>query len=147
MDWTNRFTEGAAVLAYDQPYQRNAGTRNSSYVSMMNYHRAVLLLAVGSMANLATLDVAIRQATSTAGASNKAITSKAITQLTQASGDGDDLLAIELRTEELDVENGFDCINVRATVGVSNVVYGWWLLGLSPRFPPVSTTNFAEIVT
>jgi len=123
-----------------------AGTHYSSYVSLANYHRAWLVLNVGDMATLSTLDVQIMQATDTSGTGVKTITGKSITQLTQAGGDGDDLICIELRTEELDVTNGFDCICVRVVASVAAVELGWVLFGCVPRFAAVATTNWAEIV-
>jgi hypothetical protein len=122
------------------------GTHDSAYVSLANYHRAWLVINVGDLGAGASLDIQIRQATDTSGTSVKAITGKAITQLTQASGDGDDLICIELRTEELDVTGGFDCVSVRDTVGGTACEFGWVLFGCVPRFAPTPTTNWAEIV-
>jgi hypothetical protein len=115
-------------------------------VSLANYHRAVLVIDVGDMVATATLDAGIQQATTTGGAGVKAISGKTITQLTQAGGDGNDLVAIELRTEELDVTNGFDCIRFYVTVGTANVEYSAILYGGVTRFSPTATTNWTEVV-
>lgn len=146
MNYTERFSEGHYPLVHEPADSFNAGTVDSAYVSLANYHRAVLLLSVGDMAGTATLDVSIRQAKDSAGTGVKAITGKAITQLTQASGDGNDMFAIELRTEELDVNGGFEHVSVRAVVANAAVEYSYVLLGIEPRFAPVPTTNWEEIV-
>jgi len=145
-EYTQRFTEVYYPLSIQYSDSFGAGTSDSTYVSLANYHRAVLVLNVGDMQATATLACSIRQATSTAGAGAKVITGKSITQLTQASGDGDDLICIELRTEELDVVNGFDCVSVRVVVTNAAVEYGYVLYGAIPRFQPTATTNWVEIV-
>ena len=76
----------------------------------------------------------------------KAITGKAATQLTQAGGDGNELVCIELRTEELDIANGFEHVSVRVTIANANVEYAVVLFGAVPRYLPVATTNWSEIV-
>lgn len=146
MPYTERFTEVHYPLAIQYSDSFGIGTSDSSYVSLANYHRAVLVLNVGDMAATATLACSIRQATTTGGAGVKAITGKSITQLTQAGGDGDDLICIELRTEELDVAGGFDCISVRVVVAAAAVEYGYVLYGIMPRFAPTATTNWVEII-
>jgi hypothetical protein len=145
-DFTEKLSEVLYPLAYEHADSMAVGTHTSSYVSLANYHRAWLVLNVGDMGQASTLDVTIRQATNTSGGSVKAISGKGITQLTQAGGDGDDLVCIELRTEELDVTNGFDCVCVRAVVAGAAVEYGYILYGCVPRFAPTATTNWAERV-
>ena len=60
--------------------------------------------------------------------------------------DGDDLVAIEVRTEELDVTNNFDCIQVRVEIGGAAVELSYILYGIVPRFAPVGVTNWAEVI-
>ncbi len=146
MGYTSRFSEEWYPLVHEPADSFAAGTSTSSYVSLSGYHRAILVLSVGEMQANATLDASIVQATDTSGTGSKAITGKAITQLSQAGGDGDDLVCIELRTEELDVDNGFDCIAVTVTVGTAAVEYSYVLFGGISRTRPVPTTNWTEIV-
>jgi hypothetical protein len=113
---------------------------------MENYHRAWLLLNLGTMGAAATVDADIRQAQDVAGTGAKAIAGKAITQLTQAGGDANSLVCIELQTEELDVDNGFEFIQFRVTIAVADCVYGAELFGTISRYKPVPVTNWAEIV-
>jgi len=143
-NFTEQISEVMYPLVYDNADSHAAAVYTSAYVSLANYHRAWLVLDVGDMVATSTLDVVIRQATTTAGAGVKAITGKAITQLTAAGGDGNDLVCIELRTEELDVTGGFDCVCVRVTVGTAAVEYGYILYGCITRFEPVPTANWTE---
>lgn len=147
MDYTARFSELHYPLAVEHADSQAAGTHLTSYVSLANYHRAVVVLDVGDMQSTATLDCKIRQATDTSGTGVKDVTDKAITQLTQAGGDGNQLLCIELQTEELDVDGGFDCITVSITIANANVEYSVIIYGIEPRYMPTATTNWEEIVT
>lgn len=147
MCYTERFTEVHYPLDADYSDSFAIGTHTSAYVSLMNYHRAVVVVNVGDIAAGGFLDVRVLQATTTAGASAKAITGKATTRLTQVGGDSDDLLAIEIQTEELDVTNNFDCIAAEFTVGSATIEMSYIIYGIVPRFPPTGTTNWTEVVT
>lgn len=144
--YTARFTEQVAFLDKLDPDSYDAAVYDTGFNSLRDYHRAAVVLIVGDMAATATLDMDIEQATTTAGAGIKAITDKSITQLTQAGGDSNTTVVVELRTEELDVDNAFDCINAEVTVGTAAVEFALLILGLEPRYPPVPTTNLEEVV-
>jgi len=115
-------------------------------VSLANYARAVVVIQVGEMQTSATFDVDVEQATDTSGTSAKAITDKSITQMTQAGGDGDETALVEILCDELDVDNGFDCINVEVTVGTDAVEASVLVLGFCAHYEPV-THGYAEVVT
>jgi hypothetical protein len=147
MAYTNRVSEDLYPLASHDPRTRQVATHVSGWVNMEDYHRAWLFLQVGDMGALATLDAGLQQAQDAAGTGVIAIAGKTITQLTQAGGDGvDDLLCIELQTEELDVDNGFEFVRFYVTIGVADCVYSAALFGTCSRFKPVPTTNWTEIV-
>ena len=147
MSYTSRVSERMYPLVSENADSKAAAVYTSAYVSMRDYHRGWLYLNVGDMAGTATLDVSFLQATTTAGAGTKALVpAKAITQLTQAGGDGDQLVCVELQTSEMDVDGGFDCIAILVTVGVAAVELAWSFFGLASRFKEVPTTNWEEIV-
>lgn len=143
--YTVRFSELAYPLGMQYADSFGAGNHDTNWVSLQNYHRAVILINVGDMAQGSTLNGGIWQATTTAGGGTPAVV-KSITELTQAAGDGDQLICMELQTEELDVDGGYDCIRLRLTVANAAVEFGAWVFGISPRFPPVPTTNWEEVV-
>lgn len=145
-NYTERFSEGHYPLVSYNSDSQGIATVNSAWVSLASYHRAVLVINVGDMVATATLDVSLRQASDGTGTGTKAITGKAITQLTQAGGDGNQILVIELQTEELDVDGGFENVGVRHVVAAAAVEMGWTLFGIQPRYAPVPTTNYAEII-
>lgn len=146
MSYTQRFSEMHNPLITENSITLPAGTYDSPWVTLANYHRAPLILNVIDMGAGATLTVSLRQATTTAGAGAKAITGKAFTQLTQAGGDVDSDCCMELRTEELDVTGGFDCVSVRLVVAVANVVVSYRVFGCIPRYPPTPITNWTEVI-
>ena len=145
-DYTARLSEQLYPLTVVHADSETAGTVNSLCVNVAVYHRVWFVLDVGDMVQGATLDAGLQQATTTAAAGVKAIAGKTITQLTQAGGDGGDLICIELQTEELDVDNEFDCVRFYVTVAGAAVEYSAILYGCSPRFLPTPTTNWTEII-
>lgn len=145
-DYTSRVSERLYPLGRLDPANKAAATHATAWVSLQDYHRAWFVVEVGVMAAGATLDAGIQQATDTAGTGAKAITGKTITQLTQAGGDGNQILCIELQTEELDVDGGFDCVRGYLTVGTNTVYAACQLYGADTRFAAPPTTNWEEIV-
>lgn len=144
--YTEAFFESNYPLLSEPSDSLAAATYNSDWAAMTIYHRAVFVMNVGEMVQTATLDVQIRQATDAAGTGAKVIAGEAITQLSQAAGDGDQLVCIEIRSEEMDATNNFDFIGVQLTVGNAAVELGWILYGRVPRYMPTPTTNWEEIV-
>ena len=146
MAYTERVSEVNAPLATVFSDVRIPGAHISDWVSLENYHRAFLLLSVSEMAALSTVNAGLQQASDADGTGAKVITGKTITELTQAGGDTNSLVCIELQTEELDVDNDFEFVRFYVTNAVNTVNFEGILFGCSPRFKPVPTTNWAEIV-
>ena len=139
--YTERFTETNVLLdALDIANNHNGGI-STEWVSLSNYHRAVVMVFTGNLTG--TLDVAIWQATNAAGAGAKVVTGKAITQLA-ATGDYSQCI-IELKTEELDVDGGFDHIRAQTLSSAANE-FGVYVFGCIPRFAPGTTGGWDEIV-
>lgn len=141
MSYTARWTEKNAVLDRIQIAAHGGGV-STDWVSLMNYHRAAVVVDVGALGN--TLDVAIWQATNLAGAGAKIVAGKAITQL--GAADDNSHCCIELQTEELDVDGGFDCIRVQTVNGAAGNIYGVTIYATEARFGPPSTANWDEVV-
>jgi len=120
------------------------GWISSAWISMEAYHRGWLVLNVGDIAADTTVDLYLQQATTVGGLGGKAITGKAITQLT--AGDDDVLCCIELQTEEMDVSNQFDFVNVVVHINNSTAEIAWIFYGCEPRYAATPTTNWQEIV-
>ena len=148
--YTERFSEVHYPLIVVPPVVESpAGEQISAYVSLQGYHRAVAVLTLGAIAATGTVQVRFLQATTTAGASAKGIPTtatqdKITTVLTTV--DANSVVVIELRTEELDVDNGFDCVALAYDVDTDTVALSAIVFGTVPSYPPVSAAGYNEIV-
>ena len=144
--YTHRFTEVHETPGHAIDTWAIGVHTAQTYVSVANHQRAVVLLFTGEMSQGATLDLLLMQATDALGANAKVIAGKAITQLNAALGDTNDRVAIEVRTEELDVDGGFSFVGAIMTIAggaVEACVTGF--LGGS-NYVPVPDTNWTEII-
>lgn len=146
MSYTERFSETIVPLANHYPAVRQVATHVSDWVLMSRYHRGYLYLEVGAMGGASTLNAKLQQASAADGTGAKDITGKAITELTGAGSDGNSLAGIELRTEELDVNGGFEYVRFSVTIGVADVTYAATLFGTNPRYAAVPVTAYDEVV-
>jgi hypothetical protein len=144
MSYTQRFSEGFDPLLTEFADSRGPVNFQSAWADMETYHRGYLLLNVGEMQAGATLDCELWEAQDNIGTGAALIAGKAITQLTQAGLDGDDLVGIELRTEEMTPGTKF--VQVRVTIAGAAVEFAYTYFGFISRFEPVPTTAYTQIV-
>lgn len=142
MSYTERFSETHTILGKINPASY-AAEQNTGYVSLANYHRAVIILHAGVLGQNVGFD--IEQATDTSGTSAKALDSGSKDVDWTATTDNNAVAVIEIRTEELDVNGGFDCINVEATPAGSAAIFSVEIWGAEPRYAPVSTANLDSV--
>jgi hypothetical protein len=144
--YTNRFTEVHELTGFAVDNVAVGTYTTLNYRSMATHQRGVAIIIVGEMGVGSTVDFALVQATDVTGTGVKAIAGKAITQLSQAAGDGNDACIIEVRTEELDVDNGFAFIS--AVLTVAGAASDIAVIGLSggSNYVPVPVTNWTEVV-
>lgn len=140
--YTREVSEQMYPLATAYPDDRGPGTHYSEYVSLSTYHRAWFFLEVGDIGAGATVAAGLQQATDATGTGVKAITGKTITLLAA----GSNLVCIELQTEELDVDGGFEFVRFYVVTATNTVIYSANLFGVESRFEPVPTTNWQERV-
>ena len=146
MSYTNRFVEVHQPSTPLYPALKAAQAHNTVWIPMANHQRIVFLILVGAMTALSTLDFAVWEALTAAGGTPLAIAGKAITQLTQAGGDGNDLIAVEVRTEELTVNSDYAWVRGILTVGTDTVYASVLPLRFIPNYPPCITTGWTETV-
>jgi hypothetical protein len=111
---------------------------------MSIHHRFAYVLQVGVLAAGATVDLVLQEAQDATGTGAANIAGKAITQLTQAGGDGNDVCIIELRTEEM--TPGFDFVRAVLTVAGNTAFTGGLGYGIVNRYAPVAETLVTEVV-
>lgn len=149
--YTQRFTEGVLYETGIPPANHGIAVHNTPWVDMSDFHRAVAELSTGVMAQGATLDMALQQATDNAGAGVKAIIAKgggakAINQLTQAGGNGNDRVVIELQSEELDVTNRFRWVRAQITIAGAAVFFDAQIKRFQAGHSPVSVAALTEVI-
>jgi len=150
--YTEKFSEVTDVLATIPPLAAKAavGTHNSGYVNLADYHRAFIWLDLGEAAQGATIDVEVTQATSAAGAGAKALTTPAGATKNPAqivAADAGGHVGIEVRSEELDITNGYVFINVAVTVGTGTYYYDLVIFGIVSRYEPVGVTDYLYLMS
>ncbi len=142
--FTERFSETWELVdvLYGDAVAANTES-NTGYSSLANFSRVVAIIHPVDVND--ALDVDFEQATTTAGASAKALDSNA-KDITVATTDTKPSV-VEIRGEEFDVTNKFDCLNVEVTTantggnGNEFVVEIWGLTA----YKPAATTNLDSV--
>ena len=137
-------SERAAIVAVVDPDALGTGAATSAYVSLSDFNQVVAIVQAGALGTSATLDFKLVQATDSSGTSSKDITDKSITQFVKASND-DDQAIINCRSDELDVDNGFDYVAMTITIGTATSYASCIMLGLTPRYAPASDNDLASV--
>ena len=137
-------SELLSVLATIDPASQAAGTVLTAYVAVKNHHTFMALIDVGAFGASATVDAKLRQAQDASGTNVKDISGKAITQLLAAGGNNRQVL-INMKTADLDTENGFGFICLSITVGVAATLLSAALIGTNPRFADAALLNQAGV--
>jgi hypothetical protein len=140
--YTARFSEQAAYLGGINPASYSA-EQNSGYVSLANYHRTVIIIHAGVLGQDVDVDVEAAQDTSGTGPGSFNSAGKDIT-LT-ATTDNNTVSVIEIRTDELDIAGGDDCINLEMTPAGASSIFGAQIWGFEPRYAPAATTNLDSV--
>lgn len=143
--YTERFSEVNRLLTVGY-YSGVASEQNTTVVNVAQYHRVAVIIHAIDVGTTLDCDVEI----GTTSAMTDAFTLKSITQLTQAGADDASSVCIEIQTEEMTNPTGAtnplnDWIRVETTpAGASTYVVE--VYGLIPRYAPVSTTIWDEVV-
>lgn len=143
MSTTNRISEVKELLAAG--YHSGATTeQNTTFASVGAFHRwsvEIHVIDVGT-----SLDADVEVATSSGGADLATLSGKSITQLTQAGGDDASSVLIEGRNEELTIAGvHHDYLRVETTPSGAST-YVVLVYGCEPRYAPVSTSLYDEVV-
>jgi hypothetical protein len=138
-----RPSDKIALLAKIAPISQGAGTASSGWVDASQYYNYLAVIQTGVLGASATVDAKIQQATDSSGTSAKDV--KSITQLVKASNDSNEVL-VNLRADELDINNGFNYIRVSATVGTAASLIAALLFGVDPRYGATQDSSVAQTV-
>lgn len=138
-------TEQVACLGDIAPVSQGVGAVTTGWVSMSNVNALLAIISTGVLGTAATVDAKLQQAQDSSGTGAKDITNKAITQIVKATGDNKTAF-INLRADELDVNNSFDYVQLSITVGAAASLVHGIVLGCMPRNFPASALNDADVV-
>jgi len=145
MSYTEQFAEVHYPLANEPPDTFAFGAAfNVGWVSMENYHRIAIVVHIGDMVATSTINMRVMEGLTAAGGTPLAIAGKASTALTAAGGDGNEIVVFEIRSEEL--TPGYTWVNLEVTVAVADSELSVIYYGIEPRYAPVPTANWSEIV-
>ena len=114
-------------------------------VLLLRRHGLLALVQTGALATGATVDAKLQQAQDTNGTGAKDVAGKSIAQLTQASNGANRQALINLRPEELDVNNGFAFARLVVTVAAAAANTSAQLLGVNLRLASAETANQAAV--
>ena len=138
-------SEQLSILATLDPGNQAPGVANTGWVPLSTHHVLLALVQTGALATGATVDAKLQQAQDTNGTGAKDVAGKSIAQLTQASNGANRQALINLRPEELDVNNGFAFVRLVVTVAAAAANTSAQLLGVNPRLTSAETVNQAAV--
>ena len=146
----NRFdTDVVGAPCYFEPQLVvDAAEPVGAWLGMANYDRAMFIIQAGEWTNIGdTLDAAVWQATSAAGAGAKPVVGKAITTYASTAAAENNLWYIHLDVSELDVDGGFAWIQLRVDVSAGDSVYLAVVCQRESRvFEPVPRPEVEEVI-
>lgn len=139
-------TETHELLAVINPATYSS-EQSTTWVNVARYDRITVIINAGDIGT--SLDADIELATDDSGTNLHTL--KSITQLTQAGGDDNANVAINIVAEELSnpasaPADEYDYLRVETTPS-GNCIYGVEVWGYNSRYLPVPTTNIDEIVS
>ncbi|MDI9330961.1 MAG: hypothetical protein QM527_06575 [Alphaproteobacteria bacterium] len=138
-------SEQLSILAALDPGNQATGAANTGWVPLNTHHGLLALVQTGALATGSTVDAKLQQALDTSGSGAKDVSGKAITQLSQANNGANCQALINLRPEELDVNNGFAYVRLVVTVATAAANTSAQLLGINPRLASAETANQAAV--
>lgn len=142
-----RYSDLVADLDVIAPVSQGVGTATGAWVDASQYPQVAAVIQTGVLGASATVDAKIQQATDSSGTSAKDITGAAITQIVKGASSDGKVAQINLRTEALDINNGFNYIRMSITVGTAASLVGATLKGLSGRYGAAQGAVVVQTVT
>lgn len=140
-------SEKLALLDTLNPISRAAAnTVSTAWLPAKDYAQFLALIAMGAMVATAVVNAKIEQASDVAGTGVKDVAGKLITALTAAGVDDNKQAMINLRPEELDVNNNFTHFRLTIATTVAAAVSSAHVFGAGPRYGITHDTTLDEII-
>lgn len=113
MNPANLPSDRLALVGSIVPASHAPGPVSTGWVAAKDFDKFLAVVEGGVLGTDGTLDAKLEQASASDGTGVKDVTGKAITQIVASSKQA----LINLRTDELDVANGFDYVRLTITIG------------------------------
>jgi len=107
-----------------------------------NNGRLKFTLYVGAITSTGTVDCALYQATSSAGAGAKTVSGKSLAQITVSNG----IAVIEVGAADLDINNGFHFVRAKVIDGTAAALVAVVVEGLPSATPPGVVSPVVQVV-
>jgi len=133
-------TERIELLYVLHP-DNHLGDYRSPWINIQNFHTILAIWTVGDITGVGTLQMRMYTADDGDG-TNNAVVPDWPTTLTGAGGDGDSIVAMNRRGENL--AGGW--IQVRTWIQAGAIQASCHVFGIIPRYVPVSTALWTEVV-
>jgi hypothetical protein len=138
-------SQRVGVVGVIAPVSQAAGTVNSGWLDATTFHNFMAVITTGVLGASATVDSKIQQATDNAGTNAKDVAGKSLTQIVKASGDNK-MATIDLKQEDLDIQNNFKFFQVSITVGTAASLVSAHVLGVDCRYGLATANDLAAVV-
>ncbi len=109
---------------------------NSGWVDMAQFQNILAIVQLGVMQAGALVDAKLQQAQDNAGTGAKDVGGKAIVQFAHATPDDGKQALINMKQDDLDVNNGFRFVRLAITPSVAASLIGGLILGFDSRYAP-----------
>lgn len=155
-----------AKIVYGSPIIGILATTNGDcdYVSMKGYDRLTIVLAVDNATTVTGAAITLKQATAVAGTGEKALaftkmwanidtgaadtlTETAVTSntfTTDTTNDKNLMYVVEVKAEDLDVANGFDCVRVDSLLMANAVGFVQYILHGARYASPLAVSAITD---
>lgn len=137
-------SERAALVGVIDPDAYTANTYTSGYISMANFRRFLVAILVGDMTSTATLNAKLIGYTDASGSGAADIAGTAITALTEAGGDSNKQVLINLNTDSL-AGSGLTHFRLSMTTAAAAVDVGAVIFGFDPLSAPASDLDASTV--
>lgn len=145
----NVMTESLAVLDNLPPASQAAGVVNGNAIDMSVFNRLLFLLDVGVISATGTVDFKIQVSLTPGFASPINLAGKAISQMTQAGGSGNQLCKVGMTAEDLQNATGVQAARYARyvlTVGAAPAIVSVVAMGAAGRQKPENAYDIAGVV-
>lgn len=137
-------SERAALVGVIDPDAYAANTYTTGYIPLKDFGRFLAVILCGTMGAAATLNAKLIGYSDASGGNPADIAGSAITALTQAGGDSDKQVLINLNVDSL-AGLGHTHFRLSVTTAVESVDFGAVVLGFDPRHAPASDSDAATV--